>query len=127
MKSAVQTISQESSRPDSDLAIVSPDNIVVELPQPTQPPIGVHNGQTVQWRWFNNFRVSFTSGVFESKSVNAVKQFDGWYLTEPPSRVIGPPNNRSTCTYIPLDAIAADPPPPNVIIVDNSSPWPDEK
>lgn len=121
MKSAVQPISRESSRPDSDLAIV------IQLPQPSQQSIGVHNGQTVQWQWDNNFSISFTAGVFESKSVNTVKQPDGLYLTTPPLRVVGPPKNVSICTYTSLpDASGIDldpppPPPPNVIIVDNST------
>lgn len=128
MKSAVQTVPRESKRPDSGLAIVFPANFVIPLPQPSQPPIGVHNGQTVQWQWEHNFSVNITSGVFESKWVNAVKQPDGSYLTVPPLRVVGPPHKESICTYTSLpDAIAADPPPPNVIIVDNSSPCPGEK
>lgn len=133
MKSAVQTISRESSRPDSDLAIVSPANVVIQLPQPSQQAISVHNGQTIQWQWDNNFNVTFTSGVFEPKPVNAIEQPDGMYLTTPPLRVVGPPNNLSICTYTSLpEAIAADadpppPPPPNVIIVDNSLPRPGKK
>jgi len=136
MKSAVQTISYESSRPDPDLAIVPAANIVIELPQPSQPPIGVHNGQTIQWRWDNNFSVSFTSGVFEPQSVNAFEQPDGSYLTVPPLRVIGPPRKKSTCTYTSLpnpsaantDIDPPPPPPPNVVIVDNSIfPWAGEK
>ena len=120
MKSAVQPISRESSRPDSDLAIV------IQLPQPSQQLKDVSNGQTVQWQWDYNFSVSFTAGVFESKPINVVKQDDGLYLTTPPLRVVGPPNNISICTYTSLpDASDIDldpppPPPPNVIIVDNS-------
>ena len=121
MKSALQTISQELSRPDSDLAMV-PVNVVIQLPQTTQPPIPVHNGQTVQWQWDNNFIVDLTSDVFSSKSVKA--EPDGSYWITPPLRVVGPPKSQSTCTYTSLpNAGAVDPPPPpppNVVIVDNS-------
>src|SRR6476646_3410292 len=124
MKSALQTVSQESSRPDPDLAIDDPNNVVIQLPQTTQPPIPVHNGQTVQWQWDNNFIVNLTSDVFSSKSVKAVVQPDGLNWTTPPLRVIGPQKSQSTCTYTSLpNAGAVDPPPPpppNVIIVDNS-------
>jgi len=119
MKSALQTVSQ---RPDSDLAIDDPNNVVIQLPQTTQPPIPVHNGQTVQWQWDNNFSVSLTSDVFSSKSVKA--ELDGSYWITPPLRVVGPPKSQSTCKYTSLpNAGAVDPPPPpppNVIIVDNS-------
>jgi len=131
MKSALQTVSQESSRPDSDLAIVSPPNHVIQLPQPSQPAIDVHNGQTVQWQWEYNFSVSVTKGAFDPQLVDAKKQEDGSYLTFPPLRVVGPRKSQSTCEYTSLpNAGAVDPPPPpppNIIIVDNSSPWPDKK
>jgi len=92
--------------------------------------ISVHNGQTIQWRWDNNFSVSVTKGAFESKSVNAEPDPDGLYWTTPPLRVVGNPNDTSTCIYTSLpDPMAADtdldpppPPPPNVVIVDNSTP-----
>lgn len=124
MKSALQTVPQESSRRDSDLAIDDPKNVVIQLPQTTQPPICVHNGQTVQWQWGNNFSVSLTSDVFSDRSIKAIAQPDGLNWRTPPLRVTGPPQSRSTCTYNSLpNAGAADPPPPpppNVIIVDNS-------
>jgi len=126
MKSAVYTVPRESKRPDSDLAIVPAVNVVIQLPQPSQPAIDVHNGQTVQWHWSSNFSVNFKpGGVFQPPSIQAVEQPDGSYLT-PHLRVIGPPRNVTNCTYTSLpDAIAADadpppPPPPNVVIVDNS-------
>ena len=126
MKSALQTVSQELSRPDSDLAIDDPNNVVIQLPQTTQPPISVHNGQTVQWQWDNNFSVSLTSDVFSSNAVKAELEPDGLNWRTAPLRVIGPPKSQSTCKYTSLPnagAGAADPPPPpppNVIIVDNS-------
>jgi hypothetical protein len=125
MKSALQTVSQELSRPDSDLAIV-PVNIVIQLPQTTQPPIPVHNGQTVQWQWDNNFSVKLTSDVLSSNAVKAELEPDGLHWKTPPLRVVGPRKSQSTCIYTSLPnagAGAADPPPPpppNVIIVDNS-------
>ena len=125
MKSALQTIPRESSRPDSDLAIAFPPNHVIQL-LPDRIP--VQPGQTVQWQWDNNFSVSITSGVFENKPISAVQQPDGSYLTVPPLRVTGQLKKEATCTYKSLpDAAAADtdtdpppPPPPNVVIVDNS-------
>jgi len=126
MKSALQTVSQELSRPDSDLAIDDPNNVVIQLPQTTQPPIPVHNGQTVQWQWDNNFSVSLTSDVFSSNAVKAELEPDGLHWKTPPLRVVGPRKSQSTCIYTSLPnagAGAADPPPPpppNVIIVDNS-------
>lgn len=124
MKSAVQTISRESNRPDSDLAIVPPAPVVIQLPRPSQEIKRIPRGETVQWQWDHKFSVSCTPGVFNPSSATAQPQLDGSYLTFPALRVVGNPNDTSTCTYTSLrDAMAADPPPPpppNVIIVDNS-------
>lgn len=128
MKSAVQTVPRESKRPDSGLAIVPAADVVIQLPQPSQPAIGVHNGQTVQWQYDSNFSVVFDpGGVFQPPSIQAEKS-GNVYLTSP-LRVIGPPHYATKCRYMLSHANPknADPPPPNVIIVDNSSPWPSEK
>lgn len=131
MKSALQTVPRESSRPDSNLAIVAPGNVVIKLPRPSQELKHISDVQTVQWQWDYNFSVSFTEGVFESKPIKAVKQNNGKYLTTPALAVVGSENNVSICTYTSLpDNNAGDPPPPpppNVVIVDNSQVNPKEK
>jgi hypothetical protein len=129
MKTAVQTISKESSRPDPGLACDPRGNCKITLPQPSQPPIDVHNGQTIQWQYDRDFSVVFDrGGVFQPSSIRAEKKSETVYLTSP-LRVIGPPKSSTTCKYNLFDANSpdVDPPPPNVIIVDNSSPWPGEK
>jgi hypothetical protein len=121
MKTAVQTISQESSRPDSDLAIVPAVPVEVKLPHPTEHATRVPRGQTVRWRGGYKFSVNFTSGVFDSTSITADQEFEGyWYTRSLP--VIGTSGNVTICTYNLSDADSpdVDPPPPNVIIVDNS-------
>src|SRR5690242_3695492 len=95
MKTAVQTISQESSRPYSDLAC-NPSNYI-EIPHPTEHPIHVQQGQPIWWRAKYNFSISFTSGVFDSTSINAVPESDGhWYTRRLP--VVGPSGNVTICT-----------------------------
>jgi hypothetical protein len=129
MKRALQTVSQESSRPDLAIVCPVPDPVRIPLPQPSDQATDVQHGQCVLWRWKYNFSVHFTSGVFEPDSVKAVEQPDGWYET-PSLRVVGPPRHVTICTYSLPDSNPPDvdpPPPPNVIIVDNSSPWPGEK
>jgi len=125
MKTAVQTISQESSRPDSDLAC-NPSNCI-EIPQPTEHPTRVQQGQPVWWRSKKSkFSVNFTSGVFDSTSITADTEYEGYWYT-PRLPAVGPSGNVTICTYV-IDADNPQPaPPPNVIIVDNSSPWPGEK
>jgi hypothetical protein len=115
MKRALQTVSQESSRPDSDLACNPP---CIRLPRPSEHPTHVQQGQTVRWRGEYKFSVNFTSGVFDRMSINAVPEPDGYGT--PPLPVIGPSGNVTICTYV-TDADNPQPtPPPNVIIVDNS-------
>lgn len=124
MKSALQPVPQESSRPDSDPPIVFPANFVIQLPQTTQPPIPVHNGQTIQWQWCNNFSVCVTKGAFEPEVIQAEPDGPNNWKTSK-LRVVGPKKSQSNCTYTSLpNGPAADtppPPPPNVVIVDNST------
>ena len=122
MKNAVQPISKEYSALDCNI-VANPRNWLLDLSDDNGQPIPRVTGETVQWKWKYNFSVTIP-GVFGSISIAAARQDDGLYWT-PELLVTAPAGTRAWCEYKRLDDpddAQPTPPPPNVIIVDNSMP-----
>jgi hypothetical protein len=111
--------------------------VTINLPDTDQgdpkliSPIVLQHGDTVQWRYGEQFSVTITPGFFfDQSSLFSQKQSDGSFLTGT-ATVIGPNGTRGMCTYALGSGVlesgrsrsaANTPPPPNDIIVDSSTP-----